>query len=362
SPSFPSGESRPDRKNDIAETFAEQIDESFGEYILPGVFNSAFNPEDAELYVQQRTWVAGGRKPGGDFAYEQYLHQNFYPPAASDYPLLIVVGGEGTGKSTLLRYYFDCYLPNFNQFKRDEDKVDKRLLEECLSRLLTLYVNLRREPSREAVERKIFGTFRAQIQKRFKEISTENDYAMWERRAHWEEAHHADGEQNFPNRNAYRRDYVREFIGNDSIFVEEAFWYLGRQRDSEGKRKYYISLILDDLDQQFRDIQLYVINVMLAWLSDRAYHLSPMPGDEQSYIDLWKVILPLRPETLRSLGAPLHPVEKKLTLELGGVAQTPLLERRTQKLKSEIKSSGLQVESDHFIEDDDTLVYVPLPP
>ena len=133
---------RKDYRNDVAETFSNQIGEAFGESIFPEGFGSKFDVNAAGLYVNRRIWRAGAKRPNGDFYYEQLLHRNFCPYIADDSPLLIITGNEGVGKSTLIRYYFDCYILNLNQFPLSE--TDIKASTEGISRLIVLYVDLRR--------------------------------------------------------------------------------------------------------------------------------------------------------------------------------------------------------------------------
>ena len=212
--------------------------------------------------------------------------------------------------------------------------------------------------NQETIESDIFRNIRTQIQHRFENISVENNYAMWNRVAYWSEPHHSDGEKNFADRNTYRRYYIDDFIKKDNIFVEEAIWYLSNQKNDSGNQKYYIAIILDNLDQQTKNIQLYITNIVLRWIGDKIYYGTSILNNEN--MNVWKVVLPLRPETLRSIGVSINPIERKHIIELGEVDQELLLNTRTNRIENDIKSSKMQVESDYWVEENDTLVYKPI--
>jgi len=350
-----------DPKNDIAEAFSSEIDRSFGEIILPAQFGSTFAPEAAGLYVDLREGDITDTKRSGHFMYENYLHRHFWPLIADNDPLLIITGSEGIGKSTLLRFYFDCYLQNLGRFLSVPGAEDnKSLAKQTLRRVVALYADLRRAPTKEAVEAAMFRAFRTEIRQKFEDITTENDYAMWRRRADWADPHHCDAETRYGTRREYRRAFIEDYLKKDDVFVHEALWYLCQRRDEHGQRIYYVTLILDNLDQQDISIQEHVIRIVLAWLGDRIYHVPEGAIDERACVDLWKAILPLRPETLMSLAPLLEPLEKKHVLPLGEVDRTLLLQTRTQKLTAEMESSMKHVESDYLIEEQDTMVYLPL--
>lgn len=353
---------RRDCKNDIAQTFGKQMAEILGERFLPGQFGISFHKKHAELYVSQRTLEAGVMSRSPEFSYEESLHRLCCPLIADDDPLLIISGREGIGKSTFLRYYFDCYLANLDEFPAlFETNVDREQWEQELSKQVVFYVNLRHSPNKEVTKDKMLNTLRRKINHFFQDISVENDYAMWDRVADWNNPLHERSERTFSDRSTYRCDYTHVLFKDNEQFVREALWYLSKQRNGEGLRKYYITLILDDLDQLNGDIQEYVVELVLEWLGDKIYYNPPGFGEEYGYIDLWRVILPLRPETARSLMTLLGPIERKHVLQIGTVNESLLLQARADKLKREIRLSTKQVESDIFIEKDNVTVYLPLP-
>jgi hypothetical protein len=345
-------ETTKDSRSDVAEAFAQQINRSLGERILPGEFGEPFTQKQAERYVQQRTWRIDGKPAGEKFAHEEYLHRCYWPGLASDYRLLIVNGKEGVGKSTLLRYYFDCYLPDFSQFPYVKlEEWDSDSWERELRRHFVLYVDLRRFTTKEELKEQLFRSFKKQLIARCRgvaiDITVDNNYAMWDRVVDWSNSFHVEAEKAFPSQSVYRANYVEPlFRDNVPLFVREAIWYLGKQRDETGNRKYYITRVLDNIDQQPRDTQLDVLKMVLDWLND---------SDSN-----WKIILPLRPETVRELSPDLQPIADRDTIDMGDVDERLLLEARGAYLARQITASGKQVERNVVIEEENVVVYLPV--
>lgn len=339
-----------DRSSSIGETFALEIADCLREMILPGELGERFKSSQAELYVEKRQWVAGVARPGNEFVYEELIHRYFWPSHASDRPLLIVSGAEGIGKSTLIRFYFDCYLPNYDKFpyvKRKEWNLKN--WEEELNKHLVLYCDLRHCTTPDEVKKYIFRSFREQLTKkdRFRDISVQDEYAMWDRAADWNDPLHNDAEKAYGDRRAYRADYIKPLFLDNELFVEEALWYLGRQKDRNGNRKYYITKFLDNVDQQDWDMKKYILKTILGWIKSKEYH--------------WKVILPLRPETLRELRSVLQPLGPFEIVELGELDQQSLINKRSNSIEREIKASQRQVEREEYIDKDGNVAYSPIP-
>src|SRR5438105_1362156 len=105
-------------------TFQSEITRFYGDLIFPDTFGSPLGLESTVLYVHERL---GDPNDGtlSTFAYEEKLHSCFWPGESDDNPLLFIEGREGVGKSTLLRYYLDYFLPQYaTLIETDFDKAE----------------------------------------------------------------------------------------------------------------------------------------------------------------------------------------------------------------------------------------------
>jgi hypothetical protein len=75
-------------------------------------------------------------------------------------------------------------------------------------------------------------------------------------------------------------------------------------------------------------------------------------------IDLWRVIIPMRGETLRAIARTVEPIERQNTIRIGPVNQRDLLVTRRDALDRKVRDSGLQVEVN--MRGPSGLVYSPL--
>lgn len=343
-----------DYSNEVADTYRVQLEDLAGE-ILPQEFGRPFTGEQADFYVSERRWLSGRKKPSVAFPHEEFLHQLFWPAFDNRNPVLIIEGPEGVGKSTLLRYYFDCFLYQASSPpKGAATAIDPRAM-------ITLYVPLRHEPSEEDVKQKITSTFSREIRNRFPSITTENDFAMWDSLVDWDDDMHQLASDAYASRSVYRANYVSHHYRLDSVeFVTAALAYLSNQLDERGQRRYWISLIFDDLDQQLLNVQESITKLIISWLQIWPKR-SPDRACEVKDLNIWKVILPLRPETLRALMIFLEPIPDRDIFRIGAVNQEILLKTRARKLENAIRTSGKTVQRNYRVNNSGTIVYNPLP-
>jgi len=342
-----------DVRNGIAEAFWNDIIANLGELILPPTpFGTPFTPNEAPMYVASRTWVSGP-KLDTEFSHELDLHLWTWPGASEDYPLIIVLGNEGSGKSTLIRYYFDCYRPKMNQFGNLPNMYQTHLPTPSeLDKHLVFYVSIRRGASSAQAFDQLYASLRFQIRVRFPNIAIDDECAMWQRAAHWDEPHHAILERQFPSRLHYRLDRVKGLVDDDARFVVEALWWLGqRRKPGSDHRQFYVTLLIDNLDQQTPDTQRNIMNTVLEWLEPRLYYKRQPTDHAGLHLDLWRVLLPFRPPTYRTLEAILQPLERVHTLRLGEVDQQQLMTKRSEPISRAIAESDLRVEAKIRLDD-----------
>lgn len=316
---------------------------------MPGNFQETFMSHKAPLYVGNRQWTMAAAEPLEEFSYEQLLHSHYWPGCANeDYPLIVIKGKEGGGKSTFIRFYFDCYLPHYGHFiKARQDDSSPLGWQEQLKKHIILYADLHQLARFEDARDHIFKQFRKTIYDNFPRISVDENYAMWHRLARWNEPARRKAEETSPDKDVYRARWVDNHLDNNEEFVKEALWYINSQKNSTEDRKYYIIQIFDNMDQLDIDIQKNLLIEILQWIKhDRCQ---------------WKVIIPLRPETLRQIVHVVGPIQSNVTIELGNVDYGELLKTRRYELESQIRDSGKQIERDRFVGRLKTIVFQPIP-
>src|SRR5207248_1162765 len=131
--------------------------------------SEGFDATDAPLYVaaRYRSEASGAE----EYVYEQDF---FELEQRAECRLIFLEGREGLGKSSFLRYYFDCYrkrgLPDLPSGPGGD---------------LVLYADVRYVTDQRNLEDCIYGAIAQQIRAHFPMLSVENDFAMWAPRALW---------------------------------------------------------------------------------------------------------------------------------------------------------------------------------
>lgn len=328
--------------NAVAQTFLEQITATFGELILPKSFGEPFLEHDAPLYVADRK-VLDDSKSTERLYYERWFHSLYYPTQASNDRMLFIEGKEGIGKSTFIRYYFDSFLPKLLASAKDMEHF-------------VLYADLRRCPDTGTLDKTIYREFRRQIKRRYRNLSTEFDYEMWNRICDWSDPLHERAAKGV--KHDYRARKASGHIDHDETFVEEALHYLTTVRAKLAGRPHYVSAVFDNIDQQTLDVQHHLLQKIMNWLGPTLQANAAGSESNDANISFWKVVLPVRPETLPALTSSLEPYQKKDTLPLGPVCSDVMLEQRGMFLKEAAANTHLQVDIDYPHEDG--VVYLPL--
>lgn len=318
----------------VAEAFRNELENNLGEKIFDGGFGQTI--ATAELYVDKREGKTDG-------AAEQELHRLYSTTKTSHPQLVSIVASEGYGKSTFIRYYFDYLRHTLEPLKQIEKQV-------------IFYCDLRHSPTVAAMQEALYELLRNQIVSKFPYIGTEDKHAMWNRKAVWADPIHGE---NF-EKTEYRNEYVRIWYKDDRIFVEEALRYLCSKRRDDGKRCWYISIVFDNLDQQPLEGIQFAWQLILSWLGDRIIANSEFVEtvDARS-IDLWRVILPMRPETFGFLRLAVDPVERISEIFLSHVSPSEIIERRCKQLALQVRNSRRQVDLD-VVDSDGIVSFEPI--
>jgi len=340
-----------DSKNAVALTFSKQISKTFKKKILPASFGSKFESKETPLYCNKRSKkIKDIDFHEKSFVYEKYFHHNFWHETTSKLQQLIIIEGkEGCGKSTFIRYYFDCFLPNLIAFLKLES-ADLQAFEMEVRQHLFLYINFESMISMKDIENSIYKSLREQIMIKRPNIISEQDYAMWSRIINWDIDVHKDGRDQYDTLKAYKSHFILQHYLNDhQTAFKEAIWYLGNQ-NSRSEQHYYISIVLDNIDLKDLDVQRKIIEIAASWITEVGFSES-----------VWKIILPLRPETIVFCNDVINGIDY-FYFPLGILIQRDLLNNRSKNLKKLIKKTSQMADVNITVKDGkrNIIVYDPI--
>ena len=263
----------------------------------------AYNDERASYYVGKRTPQAN-HQPEGDFSPEGKLYSMVWPKAGPGKQLVHVVGGAGAGKSTFIRYFFQYFLPNRERIINgaeagdDVDLIHRHLLDNHIF----LYADLRRGFDR-----------------------------LWKTLG------------NGLARAAKKRGISLAICSGGEISendVRNAISQLSRETDG-GSRKWYISWILDNSDQLTDTEQKNLVQMIFDWIAEEPSSGMPIsPVIDADKREIWRVIVPIRPETRRALEADWHPLRNRAVLLLDPIDHDLLMEKRSEFLCNAVSRSN----------------------
>ncbi len=338
--------------NPIAGCFSSEIGDVLDGPILPGEFGQSFPPSEAPLYVPERN-PAGPIAAGDGYPFEDEMYRMLSGP---QHVLLFPVAREGLGKSTFVRYFFDCYVPHVT--KPTVDSPHKLVdLEDAL----VLYTNLQTANSAEKIKSTMYASLRRQIRKHHPNISLQANYAMWSRIVDWDDPLHGEAARSYTDESSYRADTVKRQSGlNDDTWVNEAIWYLASK--IQPRPHSCLCIVFDNLDQLNEQFQLEIVNICRDWIANLGAPDHPTSAGAGQGALPFKAILPLRPETLQSLMSSITPLRFQARLRIGSVADAQLLTTRKKALLSLVRASDRYVELDATHEDTDAVAFDPLAP
>lgn len=356
------------KKNEsaLALAYPTELERAFREQLFETEWGAQIQPQETAEYVNRRRKSSNQSFKDG-FQAEQELYDAMWPHSRNTKPLVIVRGEAGSGKSTTLRFFFDYYLYYYDHFdmygefpKSDESDVyatRKRI--ETRSKMKVLRVNLHAGAVPERAHTDFLEKLRVEIEKQFPDIASEANCAMWDRKLRWGAPHHAKASKMFTTVAEYRINKIQSYVDDPVQFVREAVWYLSSRKDPNGKEQYLIYVLADNLDQVDPLGQEQIVIECLNWLGDRATVAGPATDFGNDVNKVAKVVLPLRPETLRSLQPRLDPCGQKEVVNIGELEFKTALAKRGVALKSAVRKSCKQL--DRKIRRDDFRVYVAIP-
>src|SRR5258708_6763450 len=91
-----------DRPNNVARVFAGEINSALRAELFSTAFGERISAPDDSMYVTARRWLEPSTIQDDAHSYEDLIHRHVSPDAQDTNPVLILLGSEGVGKSTLL--------------------------------------------------------------------------------------------------------------------------------------------------------------------------------------------------------------------------------------------------------------------
>jgi hypothetical protein len=300
----------------LAERLPGAFRDAFAERILPAPTTvGSFSAAEAPLYVNERlSHDAGGHETLKPQAFEAILDEMFWHEEKP--PLLFIEGMVGSGKSTFVEYYLRCYCPHTGIRAKD------------FSAKLILLIDFRSTPSAQEFDKRLFKIARTQILAACAKVSfkleVENCYSFWKPIFDFDSDtfRAAQGDQDVE---AFRRNYVHTHKPSvsDEDWVHAALHYLSQQQGTSFPYK-YIVLCLDNLDQSDPDVIQHAIYRIREWTELR------------DNIRLWRVIIPVRPNTLSLILDEVKPLPRYDVMALSPPDLNRLLELRNEVLRTAI--------------------------
>jgi hypothetical protein len=234
----------------------------------------------------------------------RFFHSKIWPGALPGKQLIHLVGGAGAGKSTFVRYFFQYFLPNYEIVANGAvpgSDID-RLHRSALGRHVFLYADLRRGLS-----------------------------AIWETLG--------GGLARFAQRNRIPlQRAVRQHFSEE--WLRANLFQLSREA-SGGERRWYISWILDNTDQMSELEQRDLVRSVFRWIPEEPSDVVPSePVSGTAQRGLWRIVIPIRPETLLALGPWWHPLRNRELVTLDPIDHDELVEKRAEFLRNVIVASN----------------------
>ncbi len=281
-----------------SETYRTEIGEALTEFLFGEEENLdpiKFDDPRVEYYVLKRK-PRSGEDSVRDFNAEKQLFENFWPP--NNYPqVLHLIGGQGSGKSTFTRYFFQYFLPYYERLVNSLDPNSElcKIHSEALRRHILLYVDLRFAPAMD---------FRPYV---FKKLGASLNYAT----------KRLGCSNTFEGKLEYTEDWV---MHNISQLAEET---------EHEERKWNVSWIFDNSDQLGKDQLIELMNIVFGQIPREQSSAFPTdPVQDGQGRELWRVIIPLRPETWTNLESNWAPFHNRDRLELDPIDHNALMKKR----------------------------------
>ena len=293
----------------ISETYSSELKAVLTEFLFGEDGNLIpldFKDPKVNQYVTERR-LSSGRNEVRLFYAEQQLFDKFWPQNA-DPQVLQIIGGTGTGKSTFIRYFFQYFLPH-REYLLSSSHPDLQMAEihaKAVRRHIVLYADLRRLNSRH-LKKYIFRALGECLQHTAERLCLTNMLQDVDK---------------------HTEDNV---MRNISQLAKEA---------EKGERKWYISWVLDNADQMDESIERDLVQIVRAYmLQEPSPIFATEPVKDGQRRDLWRVIIPVRPETRINLLPLLEPFSNLTSIDLNPIDPDVLIRKRADFLLETVGSS-----------------------
>ena len=307
-------------KEEVSFTPSNTYRKEIGEALTEFLFGEEGNLDPIKLkdprvqyYVLKRKTPRGGDSIA-DFDAERRLFSSFWPPSQYS-QVLNLIGSQGVGKSTFTRYFFQYFLPNYVTLIHNMDAASdlSRIHVRAVRRHILLYADLRHAPQTD---------FRRYV---FCKLG--------------EGLHHVAQRLGFANDFGGELDYVEDRVKHNISKLA---------RETEGaQRKWYISWIFDNSDQLAESQQLELTNIVLDQIPQEQPRIfSTDPVQEGERRELWRVIIPIRPETWRNLEPTWQPLPNRYSLYLEPINHDILLKKRADFIFETVRQSKKHYQPD----------------
>lgn len=315
-------------QNAMAATFRNEINDAITEDLFETAI-SGFNsfllfPKShprLKYYVSKRYDPLTGQMKE-QFSAERDFYELYWPrKEARSKQILILKGCEGVGKSTFLQYFFRFFLPYYNEqafYNEIQEGPKNKWIDLCL-RHVVLRANLHRVNTIEEMYQTIFDYFTFQLTGR---ITAENGPSM---------------------RYANSTKTYQEYKSNIKYMIDRLAWRTCTT-DYGIQRQFFTTWIFDNMDLMSEDLQLELLNYAIKQVQEETPKRNPYDPIESTEHRLWKIILPVRPETYDRLLLVIKPFGNKEEWPLDPLCRNELAQTRGNLLQELIRRTDRQIQ------------------
>lgn len=291
--------------------YEEELNDVLTEYLFgtnPNLDRIEPSHPGVKCYVDKRRSPTAGYHIE-KFHAERLLFPLFWPSARPGMQVIHVVGGAGAGKSTFIRFFFQHFLQFYEVLINEADPESDmaQIHIKALREHILLYVNLRRGLTTNEIRPYLYNSL-------------------------------GDGLAYAAVRMGFSID-PREGDPYSESWVKRQLSRLAREV-AGNERRWYISWVLDNSDLMQEVAQKDLVNLLFEWIAEEPPTIRPnAPVTEGDRRELWRVIIPIRPETLGGLNPDWNPLHNRKIFPLDPIDHDLLVENRANYLFNKVSDS-----------------------